>query len=107
MRHLIVMGMLILSSMSVKAIADDQTTAVTAADNSPQCMTVQLDGKTTKACFNLSDEQVQNLGVQAEEAGAETQATTDAYWGPRHHCEIRCVAWGPFGRCRAWHRVCW
>jgi hypothetical protein len=109
MRHLIVLSMLVLSSLSVKAMADDQAQTVTAADTSPQCMTIQLDGKATTACFNLSDDQVQNLGVQPEAApSTETQpADMEAYYGPRHHCEVRCIAFDHFGRCREWHRQCW
>jgi hypothetical protein len=107
MRYLILVGVMMLGSLSVSAFAEEQTPTVSAADNTPQCMTIQVDGKATKACFNLSDEQVQNLGV---EQGTETQGTevdgVEAL-GFRHHCELRCLVFDHFGRCRQWHRVCW
>jgi len=105
MRHLILVGMLILGSLSVSAFAEEQTPTVSATDNTPQCMTVQMDGKATTACFNMSDEQVQNLGVQPESQGTEVDGVEAL--GFRHHCEVRCVVFDHFGRCRQWHRVCW
>jgi hypothetical protein len=111
MRHLIVLSMLILSSVSVKAMADDQVQATVGADTAPQCLTVQVDGKDTKACFNLSDDQVQNLGLQTEEAQESETASTEAHYGPRpgfrHYCETRCVRTDHFGRCIQWRRFCW
>jgi hypothetical protein len=95
MRNIIVLSMLILSSLSVGAFADEANTANTAADNAPQCQQVQLDGKTTTACFGLSDDQVQNLKVDEN---------LSAQW-PR--CEVRCVVSDSWGRCIRWRRFCW
>jgi hypothetical protein len=91
MRHLILTAFFIFGAQAFAA--ESPATPDTTA-SAPQCMTVQLDGKTTQACFGLSDEQVQS--VTAEDA--------DALY---RRCEIRCEIYDHFGRCRHWRRFCW
>jgi hypothetical protein len=50
----IVLG--VLCSLSAGAFAEDFGSMTAPVKNTPQCMQVYLNGKTTSACFNLSDE---------------------------------------------------
>ena len=94
MRHLLIASLFILFSFGVGALADNTANGGSEI-TAPQCMPVVLDQKTTTACFNLSDNQVQSL---------DTNTILLDNW---RRCKDRCYDRDIFGRCRRWHRVCW